>query len=252
MAPLIALTIYYGVRPGPVLDASRPPPITDQGLPVGPRGDQDRCVIAHEGIGYDVLPFAPALPEIILAWAALGLVMRARSRATPRPSHRRLSVGASDRRIRLVFSSAASTATAFEGPSSPTASRLMKLLTWQGRSRRCSCRSNGSNATGCSVRIFIARAAGDARHDDDDIGQRSDSVYLGLELQSLALYVVAAIHRDNSKGDGGRASNISFWARFPRACCSMARRWSTASPARRPSLRRRGGKGGASIGWSWG
>ena len=41
------------------------------------------------------------------------------------------------------------------------------------------------------------------------------ALYLGLELQSLALYVVAAINRDFAALDRGRASNISSSARCP-------------------------------------
>jgi NADH-quinone oxidoreductase subunit N len=44
------------------------------------------------------------------------------------------------------------------------------------------------------------------------------SLYVGVELHSLALYVLAAMHRDNAKAS--------------EACCSTARAWSTASPAR--------------------
>ena len=79
-------------------------------------------------------------------------------------------------------------------------------------------------------------------------------LYLGLELQSLALYVVAAINRDNRPARPRRASNISSSARCPRACSSTAPRWSTASPARRPSPRspRRFRPASASIGLVFG
>jgi NADH-quinone oxidoreductase subunit N len=57
------------------------------------------------------------------------------------------------------------------------------------------------------------------------------ALYLGLELQSLALYVVAAIRRDDVRSSEA-GSSISCWARCRRACCSTAPRLSTASPAR--------------------
>ena len=41
-----------------------------------------------------------------------------------------------------------------------------------------------------------AGAAGDPRHDADDLRQRFDALYVGLEMQSLALYVIAAFQRD--------------------------------------------------------
>ena len=40
---------------------------------------------------------------------------------------------------------------------------------------------------------------GRARHDGDGFGQRPAVLYIGLELQSLSLYVVAAIRRDSVK-----------------------------------------------------
>ena len=57
------------------------------------------------------------------------------------------------------------------------------------------------------------------------------ALYLGLELMSLPLYVVAASHRDSLRSTEA-GLNISSSARCPRACCCTAPRWSTASPAR--------------------
>ena len=61
-----------------------------------------------------------------------------------------------------------------------------------------------SRREGAAVRICRADAAVDARHDDDDLGDDLIALYLGLELMSLALYVVAAINRDNAALDRGR------------------------------------------------
>ena len=49
------------------------------------------------------------------------------------------------------------------------------------------------------------------------------SLYLALEFQSLALYVLAAFRRDRLRSTG-RASNISCWARCRPGCCSTAPR----------------------------
>ena len=49
------------------------------------------------------------------------------------------------------------------------------------------------------------------------------SLYLGLELQSLALYVVAA-SAATTCAPARRASSISCWARCRRACCCTAPR----------------------------
>ena len=57
------------------------------------------------------------------------------------------------------------------------------------------------------------------------------SLYVGLELQSLALYVVAALQAATTPRRPKPASSTSSSARSARACCSTARRWSTASPA---------------------
>ena len=48
-----------------------------------------------------------------------------------------------------------------------------------------------------AVRISRADVARDAWHADDGVGERLIALYLGLELQSLALYVIAAFKRDD-------------------------------------------------------
>ncbi|MFT3953132.1 MAG: hypothetical protein QM722_01580 [Piscinibacter sp.] len=47
------------------------------------------------------------------------------------------------------------------------------------------------------------------------------ALYMGLELKSLALYVIASFHRETCARPR-RASSISSSARCPPACCSMA------------------------------
>ena len=49
------------------------------------------------------------------------------------------------------------------------------------------------------------------------------ALYMGLELQSLALYVLASFNRDHCARPR-RASNISSLVRSHRACCSTASR----------------------------
>ena len=57
------------------------------------------------------------------------------------------------------------------------------------------------------------------------------ALYLGLELMSLPLYVVAASHRTSLRStEAGLKSSSS--ARCRPGCCCTARRWCTASPAR--------------------
>jgi NADH-quinone oxidoreductase subunit N len=60
------------------------------------------------------------------------------------------------------------------------------------------------------------------------------ALYVGLELQSLALYVIAAFKRDSARS---AEAGLKYFvlARSPQACCSMAHRSFTASPARRTS-----------------
>jgi hypothetical protein len=53
------------------------------------------------------------------------------------------------------------------------------------------------------------------------------SLYMGLELQSLSLYVVAAIDRDNAKSSSSEHSHP--------ACCFTAHHWFMVSPARQNS-----------------
>ena len=60
------------------------------------------------------------------------------------------------------------------------------------------------------------------------------ALYMGLELQSLALYVIAAMRRDSLRSTEAGLS-ISYWGLCPQACCSMVLRWCTAMPARRSS-----------------
>ncbi len=50
------------------------------------------------------------------------------------------------------------------------------------------------------------------------------ALYLGLELMSLALYVVAASHRDNAKVHRSRPEVLRARRAVVRACCSMAPR----------------------------
>ena len=57
------------------------------------------------------------------------------------------------------------------------------------------------------------------------------ALYMGLELQSLALYVVASLRRDSVKST---EAGLKYFVLGPcrRVCCFMARRWSMVLPAR--------------------
>ena len=62
------------------------------------------------------------------------------------------------------------------------------------------------NAKLDALRISGAGAARDRRHDADGVGRpASSSLYMGLELQSLALYVLAAFNRDSREVERGGA-----------------------------------------------
>jgi NADH-quinone oxidoreductase subunit N len=50
------------------------------------------------------------------------------------------------------------------------------------------------------------------------------ALYMGLELQSLALYVVASLRRDSVKSTEAGLKYFVLGALSPRACCSMAPR----------------------------
>jgi hypothetical protein len=65
------------------------------------------------------------------------------------------------------------------------------------------------------------------------------TLYMGLELQSLAAYVIAAINRDIPSVRRKPASNISSSAPCRRACCSTGSASSTATPATPASTRSR-------------
>ena len=56
------------------------------------------------------------------------------------------------------------------------------------------------------------------------------SLYVGLELQSLSLYVLAAIKRDDSKATEAGLKYFVLGA-LSSVCCSMVLRWSMALPA---------------------
>ena len=93
----------------------------------------------------------------------------------------------------------------------------------------------------------------DARHDDDDLGQRPD-----LALSRPRAAEPGALRRRRLPPrlgalDRGRAQIFRPGRARPRACCSTAPRWSTASPARPASPvwpRLLGGAAGARSGSS--
>ena len=68
-------------------------------------------------------------------------------------------------------------------------------------SRRLRARARSSSASSIPVLILLATLGMLLMISANDL----IALYLGLELQSLALYVVAAIHRDNAALDRSRA-----------------------------------------------
>ena len=48
------------------------------------------------------------------------------------------------------------------------------------------------------------------------------ALYLGIELQSLALYVIAAFNRNSVRSSEAGLKYFVCWAPCRRACCSMA------------------------------
>jgi NADH-quinone oxidoreductase subunit N len=61
------------------------------------------------------------------------------------------------------------------------------------------------------------------------------ALYMGLELQSLSLYVIASLRRDSVKSTEAGLEILHPRRACPRAFCCLAHRWSTALPAPRSS-----------------
>ena len=79
-------------------------------------------------------------------------------------------------------------------------SRFAKILILIGSATSRSCSAEiPVRSVAARLRIAGAGAARDARHADDGLGRRPVMLYMGLELQSLALYVLAAFNRDNAQ-----------------------------------------------------
>ena len=79
---------------------------------------------------------------------------------------------------------------------------------------------------------------GDRRHDDDDLGERPDLALSRARAAEPGALRAGELRSATAIARPRPGSNISSSARSPRACCSTAPRWSTASPA--PPLRRAG------------
>ena len=107
---------------------------------------------------------------------------------------------------------------------------------WSARASRSSCRS-ASRAREKFERFEypVLDRPRHARHDDDDLGQRSDRALSRPRAAVAGALRASPPSTATSCARPRPASNISSSARCPRACCSTAPRWSTASPARRRS-----------------
>ena len=147
--------------------------------------------------------FSAALPEIFLACGSLALVMLG---AVEGDRARRLIEGLSVALLIVVFgmvffASRESSAMAFEGAFiSDGFARLMKLLALAGSIAALLMSFEWLDRTGVqryefSLLVLLATLGMMMMISANDL----IALYLGLELQSLALYVVAAIHRDNAK-----------------------------------------------------
>ncbi|MET0605435.1 MAG: NADH-quinone oxidoreductase subunit NuoN [Beijerinckiaceae bacterium] len=147
--------------------------------------------------------FSAALPEIFLACGSLALVMLG---AVEGDRARRLIEGLSVALLIVVFgmvffASRESSVMAFEGAFiSDGFARLMKLLALAGSIAALLMSFEWLDRTGVqryefSLLVLLATLGMMMMISANDL----IALYLGLELQSLALYVVAAIHRDNAK-----------------------------------------------------
>ena len=215
LAPLVVLTILFGFCPAPVLDASAASVkgVVER-LSAGARHGRDAGRRLLREIVVPWLPpipsLLPALPEIVLALGALGLLdgRRLRRRAE-RPTS---SLAARWRCWRsaaiLVVTGEPGRIATFNGAFVVDRfARFMKVLTLDRlRRSRSPCRSTISRrAANPALRVSGADRCSPTLGMMMMISANDlIALYLGLELQSLALYVVAAIDRDNAALDRGR------------------------------------------------
>ena len=151
-----------------------------------------------------------ALPEIFLAVAGLALLMLGVFRAASATRAHRLAGGAgADRHRRpAAVGAAARHADGLSAASSWSISfARLPQGAGAGRARRSpsSCRSTTSSARACArfefpVLLLFATLGMMMMISANDL----IALYVGLELQSLALYVVAAFQRDSRALDRGR------------------------------------------------
>ena len=174
----------------------------------------------------DLPAFLPALPEIVLALGALILLLIGAyggERMTPLITWLSVALIAVAGGILLLYP--------VEGASFSGAfvldpfARLMKILTLIGSGVAIVMsvgylRSANLERFEYPVLVVIATLGMMMMVSANDL----ISLYMGLELQSLALYVVAAIDRDPMRVPRKQASNTSCSERSRPACCFTAPR----------------------------
>jgi NADH-quinone oxidoreductase subunit N len=146
--------------------------------------------------------FAPALPELLLAIGALTLVLLGAIRGdAARRLVEALSLALLIVVLGIVYFSSDGSVAAFDGAFIVDGfARLMKMLTLAGSIAALLMSFDWLDRAGVdryeySLLVLLATLGMMMMISANDL----IALYLGLELQSLALYVVAAIHRDNAK-----------------------------------------------------
>ena len=204
--PLLALTIYYGVHPGPILDASAASVAESAQLPFGAasRGSQSP---PPANDGSVKMPFFTQLahhflPEVILAVGVLALILIGAFRGESSFSLvTELAVAVLGLALLAILLSTKCRGVVFDGAFIDDAfARFMKVLAL-----------GGSLVTILMSSDFLRRAALDKFEYPILIvlatlgmlmlisANNLIALYLGLELMSLALYVVAAFSRDDAR-----------------------------------------------------
>eukprot|EP01037_Dinobryon_pediforme_P025034 gene25034-27039_t len=198
--PLVAVTVFYGVYPSPILHATAAS--VEALVTKYQAAIQTLHQVAQEPSSVAMIPnFAPALPEIVLAVAAMALLM--------------IGVFRGERSVGLVTGLALLAVIVVLGMLvlaphygatfggafvvDPFA-RFMKIIALIGSGLAIVMSHSSSTRDGWGkfeypVLILLATLGMMMMISASDL----ISLYVGLELQSLALYVVASIDRDNLK-----------------------------------------------------
>ena len=205
LAPLVILMIFYGVKPGPILDSfAASTDSLDPGLPGRHVADQDcRSAPSLRSAMNPIVTapaFGPALPEIILAVGVLVLILFGAYRGER--SAALVTIGA----LALLFVALVAVLIL---PASRTITmggsfivdgfaKYMKLLVLLGSAATIALstdylRREGIDRFEYPILILLSTIGMLMMVSANDL----IGLYLGLELQSLSAYVIASFHRDN-------------------------------------------------------